>query len=294
MRTCKLSLTAIGWAAVGLLCLQSARALAQGNEPQWNEQERPIYNAMGDLRATPDDARAEKTKGLALEIRTLPAGQNQVLLADGLASLSTEGDFGRDTLQQVATTLAEALRNYPLRAKPGEVAEPYLELASLVRYEHVRAALDDPQFLAAAAKLQKDDAKRADADFSLTDLNGKKWSLRELRGSVVLVNFWATWCPPCRKEMPDLESIYERFQARGLVILAISDESEAKVAPFVSKMGVTYPVMLDPGRKVNELFQVDGIPKSFVYDRNGALVTESIDMRTQKQFLDMLAQAGLH
>src|SRR5262249_14753423 len=161
----------------------------------------------------------------------------------------------------------------------------YIELASLVRYEHVQAALDNPQFLAAAAKLQKDDARRESANFTLTDLHGKKWSLQELRGNVVLVNFWATWCPPCRKEMPDLEAIYQRFRDRGLVILAISDETEAKVAPFISTMGITYPVMLDTGRKVNELFQVDGIPKSFVYNRDGKLVTESIDMRTQKQFL---------
>ena len=266
---------------------------AQGNEPQWSEQERPIYKAIGDLRALPDQARAAKTKELALQIRALPGGENRVILADGLASLSTEGDFGHDTLQEVATTLAEALRDYPERAKQGDVAGPYLELASLVRYEHVKATLDDSQFLSAAIKLQRDDARRSSADFTLTDLHGKKWTLRELRGKVVLVNFWATWCPPCRKEMPDLEQIYERFRDRGLVILAISDETEAKVGPFVSKIGVTYPAMLDPGRKVHELFQVDGIPKSFVYDRKGVLVSESIDMRTQKQFLEMLAQAGL-
>jgi peroxiredoxin len=285
--------TGICFAVFFLATTVSPSARAQGNEPQWTEQERPIYKAIGDLRAMPDDARAAKTRELALEVRSLPAGGNRVILADGLASLSTEGDFGHDTLQEVATTLAGALRDYPGRAKSGDIAEPYLELASLVRYEHVNATLDDPQFLAAAAKLQSDDARRAKADFTLTDLHGKKWTLRELRGSVVLVNFWATWCPPCRKEMPDLEAIYERFHDRGLVILAISDETEDKVVPFISKIGVTYPVMLDSGRKVNELFQVDGIPKSFVYDRNGALVTESIDMRTQKQFLEMLAQAGL-
>jgi thiol-disulfide isomerase/thioredoxin len=109
----------------------------------------------------------------------------------------------------------------------------------------------------------------------------------------VLVNFWATWCPPCRKEMPDLESLHNRFKDQGLVILAVSDEEEAKVKPFLAGRSITYPILLDPGRKVNELFRVDGIPKSFVYDRNSKLVAQAIDMRTQKQFLDMLAQAGL-
>jgi len=63
---------------------------------------------------------------------------------------------------------------------------------------------------------------------------------------------------------------------------------------LLGELKVSYPVLLDPGRKVNELFRVDGIPKNFVYDRNGKLVAQSIDMRTQKQFLAMLAQAGLH
>ena len=109
----------------------------------------------------------------------------------------------------------------------------------------------------------------------------------------MLVNFWATWCPPCRKEMPDLEALYTRFKDQGFVILAISDEEAGKVQPFIAERKITYPVMLDPGRKVNELFQVEGIPKSFVYNREGKLVAQSIDMRTQGQFLQMLAQAGL-
>ena len=93
--------------------------------------------------------------------------------------------------------------------------------------------------------------------------------------------------------MPDLESLYSRFRDQGLVILAISDEDAGKVKPFVAERKFTYPILLDPGRKVNELFRVEGIPKSFVYDRKGGLVAQAIDMRTQGQFLAMLAQAGL-
>jgi peroxiredoxin len=245
------------------------------------------------LRDLPDDVRARTTKPLALEIRRLPVSANKVKLANTLANLSTEGDFGHDTLEEVATTLADALREQPVPEENGRPAAPYVELASLVRYEHVHASLDDPQFAAATAKLEADDERRETLDFTLTDLHGQRWTLSELRGKVVLVNFWATWCPPCRKEMPDLEALYQRFEGRGFVILAISDEEMSKVEPFIAERKVTYPILLDPGRRVNTLFDVEGIPKSFVYDRRGKLVAQSIDMRTQRQFLAMLAEAGL-
>ena len=131
------------------------------------------------------------------------------------------------------------------------------------------------------------------AHWQLQDLDGKTVNLADFKGKVVILDFWATWCPPCRKEMPDLEALYERFQSRGLVILGISDEEAAKVEPFTRERKVTFPVLLDPDRKVNDLFVVNGIPKSFVYDREGKFVAQSIDMRTQKQFLEMLGKAGI-
>jgi peroxiredoxin len=143
------------------------------------------------------------------------------------------------------------------------------------------------------SKLEAADRQRESANFSLTDLNGKTWTLKDLRGRIVLVNFWATWCPPCRKEMPDLQALYQEFQDRGLVILAISDEDSGKVQPFIAANKFSYPILLDPGRKVNDLFQVEGIPKSFLYDRSGHLAAEAMDMRTRRQFLEMLTQAGI-
>ncbi|MBS1853130.1 MAG: TlpA family protein disulfide reductase [Acidobacteria bacterium] len=240
------------------------------------------------LRRLPDDVRAHATKDLALAIRALPASPNKIRLAHGLANLSTEGDFGHDTLQQVATTLADSLRETP---NAQETA--YFELAQLVRYEHVQVASDAPQLQKALAQMEATDQVRDKANFTLTALDGKKWTLKELQGKVVLVNFWATWCPPCRKEIPDLEVLYRRFENQGLVVLAISDEPEDKVKPFIAENKVTYPVLLDPDDNVHKLFDVEGIPHNFVYDRAGKLVTQSIDMRTQRQFLEMLAQAGI-
>ncbi len=239
------------------------------------------------MRGLPDTERAGVTRNLALQIRGLPAGPNKLRLASGLANLATEGDFGHDTLEQVATTLADTLRQVP------GTDDEYMTLAQLARYEHVKVSADSPQFRAAMARLEASDRKRASADFTLADLHGKTWTLKDLHGKVVLVNFWATWCPPCRKEMPDLEKLYTRFRDRGLIVLAISDEDAAKIEPFIAKGGFTFPVLLDPGSKVHEAFDVGGIPKSFVFNRDGKLIAQAIDMRTQHQFLAMLAQAGL-
>ena len=268
--------------------------IAAQQKTVWSEQEKPIVEQIKGLRKLDDTVRARTTKKLALKIRQLPAVPNKLQLAGALANLSTEGDFGRDTLQEVTTTLESALREQPPSGKPGRPDDLYMSLASLVRYEHMHAESDNPQFAEALSKLESADASRQKADFTLNDLQGKPWHLHELNGKVVLVNFWATWCPPCRKEMPDLQALYDKYKEQGFVVLSISDEDAAKVEPFITERKITYPVLLDPGRKVNEEFQVEGIPKSFVYDRQGKLVAQSIDMRTRTQFEEMLAQGGLH
>lgn len=267
--------------------------LAAQEKTVWSEQEKPIVAQIKTLRQLDDKVRTHVTRDLALQIRQLPVVPNKLKLAGALANLSTEGDFGRDTLQEVTTTLASALREQPPAGKPGQPDDLYLWLASLVRYEHMQAQSDNPQFAEALSKLEAADAQRQNADFTLSDLQGKQWHLRDLRGKVVLVNFWATWCPPCRKEMPDLQSLYQKYKDQGFVVLSISDEEAAKVQPFIAERKITYPILLDPGRKVNDTFMVEGIPKSFVYNREGKLVAQSIDMRTRDQFQEMLEQAGL-
>jgi peroxiredoxin len=299
------------WFAITVLCLvvYAARPVAaQGDEkPRWSAAEKPIADQLDGLRKVPDEIRGKTTQALAMQIRALPSAPDKLRLAIYLAGLSTEGDFGHPTLQDVADTLTAALRERPMPwvAPPAGDSDKfvaaylpaygYQELAQLHRYEHVQVSTAaDPHYRAAMAQLEAQDKKREHPDFTLTDLAGKSWKFADLRGHVVLINFWATWCPPCRKELPDLQTLYERYASQGLVILGISDEDTAKVAPFVSRQKLTYPVLLDTQRIVNTQFEVRGIPKSFVYDRSGKLVAQAMDMRTHHQFAEMLDKAGMH
>ena len=166
--------------------LGAGRLYAQQIPITWTDPERSLLEQSRGLRNLPDDQRPDATRQLALQIRQLPPGMNKMRLAFNLANLSTEGDFGAETLQEVATTLANALHDQFVPAGPDSTpAAPYLELATLVRYEHVQASLDEPQYARALAKLEADDQRRENADFTLTDLKGKTWTLKQLQGQTV-------------------------------------------------------------------------------------------------------------
>lgn len=106
---------------------------------------------------------------------------------------------------------------------------------------------------------------------TLSDLGGTEHSLAEYRGQVVLVNLWATWCPPCKAEMPTLKAYYEAHQADGFVTIAVNDGDPADaVAAFVQEYSLTFPVLLDPTYEATErAFKTRNLPSSFVIDRDG-------------------------
>ncbi len=232
---------AAGMVLIGLAAGQGAQPIGSA---------RAIEQKMSTLRGLPANERAAATKALALTIRDLPSVGEKLSLAAALSNLATEGDNGKDTLQAVADTLAEAIRQ--AAGKTASMAPAYEALARLARYENVTVKLDDPPYKAALGRFEQMDRQRQTATFSLKDLAGKQWSLHDLRGSVVLVNFWATWCPPCRKEMPDMDALYKRFQSQGLVVLAISDEEEALVRKFLGEHPYSIPILLDPGGKTGK------------------------------------------
>ncbi len=109
-------------------------------------------------------------------------------------------------------------------------------------------------------------------DLALTDVDGVQGSLSSYHGRVVLVNNWATWCPPCKAEMPTLEAFYQAHAADGLTIIAVeAGETQAEVMPFVQRYGLTFPVWLDPQNASLHAFHNDNLPNSYVIDRSGTV-----------------------
>jgi peroxiredoxin len=276
---------------VATTILTALPLLGQRQSITFSDQEKVISKQLQKLREMPDRERAVLTKKLAFNIRALPTTMGKVRLANALQNLSIEGDFGRDTLQEVTNTLSFAIREYEKTGKPDEM--PYSALAFMVRYEGTKTSLKNPKYLAAIADLEAADRVREQADFALTDLEGTRWTLRDLKGKVVILNFWATWCPPCRKEIPDLQKLHHEFEGQGLVILGIADDNLDTLKKFATEQKVLYPLLPDLERKVHTAFQIEGIPASLIFNRSGKFVAQVFDVRTRQQLRNLLVKAGL-
>ncbi len=114
--------------------------------------------------------------------------------------------------------------------------------------------------------------KGSTVDFALNDFAGKNIKLSDYRGKPVLVNLWASWCPPCRAEMPDLINYYNSHQTQGLVLLAINSEDTADPAQqFVREKQMPFPVLFDPAGQISKVFGSNGLPSTYLIDRSGNL-----------------------
>lgn len=124
-------------------------------------------------------------------------------------------------------------------------------------------------------------AGRPAPDFTLTSSAGQSVKLGELRGKVVILNFWATWCPPCREEMPGMEQLYQRYKSRGFTILAVSvdGEGEKVVKPFLREYRLTFPVVYDTRMKVADLYQVRALPSTYLIGRDGQIAALALGPR---------------
>lgn len=116
--------------------------------------------------------------------------------------------------------------------------------------------------------------------FGAGTLDGKKVSLQDFRGKVVFLNFWASWCTPCRQEMPAMEELYRAFKVKGFVVVAVNvKESHAAAAAFANELKVTYPILLDPKGEVSVLYGAWALPLTYLIDREGVIIARAFGPR---------------
>jgi len=138
-------------------------------------------------------------------------------------------------------------------------------------------------------------------EITLKDLQGQEVRLSDLRGKVVLLNFWATWCKPCKEEMPAMQVSYDKLRGQGFVVLAVNElEDTEKVIEHIRSHGHTFPVVMDHDNRVANRYGVVGLPASFLIDRQG-IVREHIfgNLLTEERIADLVrlygeASASLH
>jgi len=117
-------------------------------------------------------------------------------------------------------------------------------------------------------------------DFELLDIEGNIWKLSELKGQVVFVNFWATWCPPCREEMPSMQELYKAMPKDHFKMLTIlSNDNPALAATFAEKNGFEFPILEDPGSEVGRAYGITGVPETYIIDKKGILRQKYIGPR---------------
>jgi peroxiredoxin len=143
-------------------------------------------------------------------------------------------------------------------------------------------------------KIQPIVDKKKIPDFCLEGLNGEKVQLKALKGKIIFLNFWATWCGPCKEEMPSMEALYQHFKDRNFIFLTISLDfgGQEPVRKFIENHRYQFPVLLDSSGKTLDLFEVSKIPTTLIIDKNGKMIGRIIGPRnwSSPEFFSLIEQ----
>jgi len=163
----------------------------------------------------------------------------------------------------------------------------------MIREYSLDLGRNDPSIQSRIALAQLEEALSDRYSFTLPSLDGKSVSLKDLRGNVLLLHFWATWCGPCRAEKPILENVYRDLKDKGFMLLAITDEDPAVVRRYLNQSRIGLPILIDRSRSVFDHYGIEGIPKTLIINRQGRIMARPITISGEGVLRKLLASAGV-
>jgi len=132
--------------------------------------------------------------------------------------------------------------------------------------------------------------KSTSGDFTLMDLDGNEISLSDFNGKVLILNFWATWCPPCREEIPDFVEVYNEYESEDVQFIGVSNEDISTLRSFVEDYNISYPILIDDENIMGK-WGISAIPTTFVFDKDGQIISKSVGTMTREQLVNIIEDA---
>jgi len=129
--------------------------------------------------------------------------------------------------------------------------------------------------------------KSSYGDFTLMDLGGNEISLSDFNGKILILNFWTTWCPPCREEIPNFVEVYNEYGSKDVQFIGVSNEDISTLRSFVEDYNISYPILID-NANVMEKWEIRAIPTTFVFDREGHIIFKNVGMMTGEQLENII------
>ena len=301
--------------------IRSARYVGRAKPPRTPAGKPPDYfkmtfeQAREAMRSLPDEQRAWATRVLPYR-RDITAEQRETAVAELLEDLPKarmQFDLARilffdalnGKLEIPIPTMAEAYlsaarasaasENAYERAAfdRGEAHDAFLRVTDAVDKGKLTLARPDPSIESRRLLKLLDAEVLRTVDFKLPDTKGEERRLTDLRGRIVVLDFWATWCVPCREAIPALDKISREFGSKGVVVLGVDDEPVETIRKFMVRSDLSYETLLDPDRKVHDLFGVEGIPTTIIFDRAGNPVERVPLPHSEERLRAAIKRAGV-